>query len=81
MWISTAKTYRPVFLIDIKWLLSVKYVPACTVTFSLVKGSKITRDSMTSLVVQIKKEAMPASYTSHLTYRLRVAGMQRRDNE
>jgi hypothetical protein len=55
MGLSTAKTYRPEFLIDIKWLLSVKYVLACTVTFSLVKGSKITRDSMTSLVVQIKK--------------------------
>lgn len=40
MWLSTAKSHRPVFLADIKWLLSAKYVPACTVTFSLVKGSK-----------------------------------------
>jgi predicted small secreted protein len=37
-------------------------------TFSLVKDNKITRDSMTSLVAQIKKEVMPASYTSHLAY-------------
>jgi hypothetical protein len=51
-----------------KWLLSVKNIPAYTVTFSLVKGSKTTRDSMTSLVVEIiiKKNACKLYITFHI---------------